>query len=1161
MIRALFVKLCVVLAFLLLADYAGPVHAASVETFVDQAVPDTSQMDQTQPLKAGDISMQDVLKTARTIAKKKKEVAEEPPKTLPPFSAPGLKAPAAVAAPTPLLPQAKTPAVQPAAVDSTANPSALLNKGMENIFGASPTPADSPAPAVVAPTASAETTANKGVSVSPLPEVSKTSSPLSAPAPTAAAESGQGGCFPHVSSWTKTCADAGYPANYVGQIHGETRTTCPEGGLQDVWVSNGCVPPDSDSSSNSDSPPNSPANGSCGASNGLAVSAKPIYDLCAVGSASPVSGQGPWRWNCEGVNGGSSVSCAAPVAAAEIPAPAAASPQNQTMPPVAEDATCGPANGQVLDNAPAMGLCAKGVASRVNGSGPWTWACSGTNGGRAVSCASAKKVDGACGPADGSGSDKMPISGLCDSGLASAVTGNGPWAWTCSGLNGGVAATCSASPRGNAVCGPATLNGHTEAPHHGLCSVGDASQVVGSGPWSWTCGGMNGGSPVNCTAKVSQNGACGNAHGTAQPSAPLDHLCASGKPSRVNGSGPWNWTCNGTDGGDTASCTATKAAEFVPAPVPVASESDVTPAPASTAATDSSGLCGAAAEMVAIEAPSKNLCKSGDASDVSGNGPWTWTCSDKEQKSSCSTLSLTQPKPEKAATAAPLMVAEAQTAACGSASGQGTAETPNSALCAVGKASMVKGSGPWTWSCTKGKSRANCQADRTVDGQCGSSNGSVQMSAPKTGLCAAGKPTALQGKGPWVWSCVGSGGGASISCSAAAQQQARVDGNCGQAANVATATTPAANLCESGVASSVYGEGPWTWTCSGLNGGVAASCSANKNAPPAPPAPGPVLNGLCGAANGVAMANQPLENLCSTGTPSSISGSGPWNWNCLGENGGMTVSCTAPLLPPSPISGVCGAANGVPTLTTPKAGLCNAGISSAVNGHGPWTWSCSGVNGGSAVGCVAPMAGIDGGPLPSITTPGKTAAAAPATTAGKKGLVTPRLTSQELPPLKSGDLPPIPSQDVDVPPEPPALPDDAQGVPPPPVRDMIQPAPALRIDGESSVMPGNHFVLATDVSSVPFVRGSDNFDTKVAATLDKLADILHKNGGVRITLTAYADNTGSTPREARRLSLSRALAIRDYLTSKGVSSARIDVRALGANVPSGEPDRVDIKAN
>ena len=276
----------------------------------------------------------------------------------------------------------------------------------------------------------------------------------------------------------------------------------------------------------------------------------------------------------------------------------------------------------------------------------------------------------------------------------------------------------------------------------------------------------------------------------------------------------------------------------------------------------------------------------------------------------------------------------------------------------VGKASAMHGKGPWTWTCTKGKDKASAKRRNSRMPLAAAANGSVQKSAPTVGLCNSGTPTDIQGSGPWMWSCVGSGGGVSVSCSAGSQARTRVDGACGAAATVATAN-PSANLCDSGMPSNVYGEGPWTWTCSGLNGGIASSCSAQKNAIAAPPPPGPAVNGLCGNANGVAAVGQPEDGLCSTGTATGISGNGPWNWNCIGENGGMTVSCTAPLQPPAPITGVCGGASGVATLTTPRSGLCSAGISSAVSGKGPWTWSCSGTNGGGAVACVAPLAGAE----------------------------------------------------------------------------------------------------------------------------------------------------------------------------------------------------------
>ena len=55
----------------------------------------------------------------------------------------------------------------------------------------------------------------------------------------------------------------------------------------------------------------SPVNGSCGASNGKTLTASPGTDLCSYGTASSVSGAGPWSWTCSGQYGGDSVSCSA----------------------------------------------------------------------------------------------------------------------------------------------------------------------------------------------------------------------------------------------------------------------------------------------------------------------------------------------------------------------------------------------------------------------------------------------------------------------------------------------------------------------------------------------------------------------------------------------------------------------------------------------------------------------------------------------------------------------------------------------------------------------------------------------------------------------------------------------------------------------------------
>ena len=57
---------------------------------------------------------------------------------------------------------------------------------------------------------------------------------------------------------------------------------------------------------------------------------------------------------------------------------------------------------------------------------------------------------------------------------------------------------------------------------------------------------------------------------------------------------------------------------------------------------------------------------------------------------------------------------------------------------------------------------------------------------------------------------------------------------------------------------------------------------------------------------------------------------------------------------------------------------------------------------------------------------------------------------------------------------------------------------------------------------------------------------------------AYASIDGKSESQARRLSLSRALAVRSRLIGAGIRSTRIDVRALGSRVNGGKANRVDL---
>jgi outer membrane protein OmpA-like peptidoglycan-associated protein len=60
---------------------------------------------------------------------------------------------------------------------------------------------------------------------------------------------------------------------------------------------------------------------------------------------------------------------------------------------------------------------------------------------------------------------------------------------------------------------------------------------------------------------------------------------------------------------------------------------------------------------------------------------------------------------------------------------------------------------------------------------------------------------------------------------------------------------------------------------------------------------------------------------------------------------------------------------------------------------------------------------------------------------------------------------------------------------------------------------------------------------------------------------AYAPGKADDPSTARRISLSRAMAVRSALVADGVPSARIFVRALGEQYGDGPPDRVDVGVN
>ncbi|MDD4409905.1 MAG: hypothetical protein PHW52_04630, partial [Candidatus Pacebacteria bacterium] len=76
----------------------------------------------------------------------------------------------------------------------------------------------------------------------------------------------------------------------------------------------------------------------------------------------------------------------------------------------------------------------------------------------------------------------------------------------------------------------------------------------------------------------------------------------------------------------------------------------------------------------------------------------------------------------------------------------------------------------------------------------------------------------------------GAAGGSGVVIIRYMNPSAIVDGGCGTASNIEHVSIPTTNLCSAGIVGSVTGDGvPYSWTCSGQNGGTTANCEATKN--------------------------------------------------------------------------------------------------------------------------------------------------------------------------------------------------------------------------------------------------------------------------------------------------------------------------------------------
>ncbi|OJW26442.1 MAG: hypothetical protein BGO51_14060 [Rhodospirillales bacterium 69-11] len=93
---------------------------------------------------------------------------------------------------------------------------------------------------------------------------------------------------------------------------------------------------------------------------------------------------------------------------------------------------------------------------------------------------------------------------------------------------------------------------------------------------------------------------------------------------------------------------------------------------------------------------------------------------------------------------------------------------------------------------------------------------------------------------------------------------------------------------------------------------------------------------------------------------------------------------------------------------------------------------------------------------------------------------------------------------------------------------------------------------------VMFAPGQGELGADGASVIKELVASAPKGDGTTYNVVAYAAATPDDPSTARRLSLSRALAVRNVLMGAGVPSSRIYVRALGGQTGDGPADRADV---
>jgi outer membrane protein OmpA-like peptidoglycan-associated protein len=127
--------------------------------------------------------------------------------------------------------------------------------------------------------------------------------------------------------------------------------------------------------------------------------------------------------------------------------------------------------------------------------------------------------------------------------------------------------------------------------------------------------------------------------------------------------------------------------------------------------------------------------------------------------------------------------------------------------------------------------------------------------------------------------------------------------------------------------------------------------------------------------------------------------------------------------------------------------------------------------------------------------------------------------------------------------------------PEPPSGSAQPPPPPVSAKAETKAAP------TTAGLRLSFAPDQSDLSPESTASIKQLIASAPPGDDTTFNVQAYAPGKPDDPSTARRVSLSRAMAVRSALVADGVPSARIFVRALGEQHGDGPPDRVDIDVN